>query len=101
MLLGAERPPDRSARSIHRFRRATEPWAIDALAFVGAPELAPLVESARAGDFDEPLVRGDELGIPPGPEVGRLLAQIAEERAVGTISTHEEALDLVKRETRK
>jgi len=101
VLLGAERPSDRSARSIHRFRRATEPWAIDALAFVGALDLAPLVEAARAVDYDEPLVRGDELGLPSGPEVGHLLAQIAEERAVGTISTREEALELVRRETRK
>ena len=99
VLLNAERPADGTARSIHRFRRVTEPWALHALAFVGASELAPVVEDARAGDFDEPLVRGDELGLPPGPEVGRLLAQIAEERAVGTISTRQEALDLVRRET--
>src|ERR687884_1194335 len=30
-LLRAERPPDRSARAIHRFRRTTEPWALEAL----------------------------------------------------------------------
>ena len=35
----------------------------------------------------EPLLRGDELGVPPGPEIGRLLELIAEERAAGTIST--------------
>jgi poly(A) polymerase len=46
---------------------------------------------------DEPLLRGDELGIEPGPEVGRLLDLIAEERAAGTISTREEALELVRR----
>ena len=100
MLLGAERPADRSARSIHRFRRLTEPWATDALAFLGASELEPLVESSRAADFDKPLVRGDELGLPPGPDVGRLLEQIAEERAAGTISTRDEAFDLVRRMTR-
>src|SRR5690349_14563712 len=39
-LLRAERPePD--ARSIHRFRRATEPWALEALAFIGAEALVP------------------------------------------------------------
>src|SRR5918911_295579 len=38
-LLRAEAPDD-DARSLHRFRRATEPWALEALAFVGAPELA-------------------------------------------------------------
>jgi tRNA nucleotidyltransferase/poly(A) polymerase len=100
-LLGAERPPDGSGRAIHRFRRTTEPWAVDALAFVGAPELAPAVERARAADFAEPLVRGDELGLPPGPEVGRLLERIAEERAVGTISTREEALELARREAQR
>jgi len=99
-LLRAERPVDASARAIHRFRRETEPWAVEALAFLGAAELIPAVENARTGDFDEPLLRGDELGLPPGPEVGRVLEQIAEERAVGTISTREEALDLVRRETR-
>jgi tRNA nucleotidyltransferase/poly(A) polymerase len=100
-LLAAERPADGTARSIHRFRRMTEPWAVDALAYVGATELAPAVERAREEDFDEPLLRGDELGVPPGPEVGRLLERIAEERAVGTISTREEALDLVRREAER
>jgi hypothetical protein len=46
----------------------------------------------------EPLLRGDELGVPPGPEIGGLLELIAEERAAGTISTREEALELVRRE---
>jgi len=99
VLLKAERPADGTPRTIYRFRRATEPWTLDALAFVGSPELAREVEAARADDFDEPLVRGDELGLPPGPEVGRLLEQIAEERAVGTITTREEALELARRET--
>jgi Poly A polymerase head domain len=98
VLLRAERPAGRSARAIHRFRRATEPWALDALAYVGANELAREVEEARAADPEGPLVRGDELGLPPGPEVGRLLELIEEERAVGTITTPEEAFDLVRRE---
>jgi hypothetical protein len=59
------------------------------------------VLAARANDPAEPLVRGDELGIPPGPEVGRLLDLIDEERAAGTISTREEALELVRRELRR
>jgi len=95
-LLRAERP-EAEARSIHRFRRATEPWALEALAFVGAPELAPAVEEARRNDPAEPLVRGDELGLPPGPEIGRLLAEIDEERAAGTIASREEALDYARR----
>ena len=97
----AARPANRSARELHRFRRATEPWALDALAFVGAPEFTDEVEAARAADPDEPLLRGDELGLPPGPEVGRILALVEEERAVGTISTREQALELARREARR
>jgi len=96
-LLRATPPRDGSPREIHRFRRATEPWALEALAFLGADELAGAVREARAREPAEPLLRGDELGIPPGPEVGRLLELVAEERAAGTISTREEALELVRR----
>jgi tRNA nucleotidyltransferase/poly(A) polymerase len=96
-LLRAERPPDDSPRVLHRFRRATEPWAEDALAYVDALDRVPALERSRAADPAEPLLRGDELGIPPGPEIGRLLELIAEERAAGTISTREEALELVRR----
>jgi tRNA nucleotidyltransferase/poly(A) polymerase len=98
-LLRAERP-EGGARSIHRFRRATEPWALDALAFLGAGELAGAVEESRRADPAEPLLRGDELGLPPGPEIGRLLDEIAEERAAGTIATKEEALDYARRNAR-
>jgi tRNA nucleotidyltransferase/poly(A) polymerase len=97
-LLRAE-PPEPDARSIHRFRRATEPWALEALAFAGASELAPAIEQARAAEPAEPLLRGDELGLPPGPEIGRLLDEIAEERAAGTIASREEALDYARRNT--
>jgi hypothetical protein len=97
ILARAEPPADGSARAIHRFRRATEPFALEALAYVGAGELAGAVEQARAAEPAEPLLRGYELGIPPGPEVGRLLELVAEERAAGTISTREEALELVRR----
>src|SRR4029079_4072525 len=90
-------PPEPNARAIHRFRRAVEPWALEALAFVGASELAPAVEEARATDPAEPLLSGDELDLPPGPEIGRLLAEIEEERAAGTIATREEALDYARR----
>ena len=98
-LLRAVLPVDGSARSIHRFRRATEPWALDALALLGAaPELAGAVERARAVEPAEPLLRGDELGLPPGPEIGRMLALIDEERAVGTITSRDEALALARQE---
>jgi poly(A) polymerase len=68
------------------------------LTFVGAPDLYGAVRAARENDPAEPLLRGDELGVPPGPAVGRLLEQVEEERAAGTISTREDALELVRRE---
>jgi tRNA nucleotidyltransferase/poly(A) polymerase len=94
-LVRAERPED-DPRSIHRFRRATEPWATDALAYIGASELTGVVEAGRRSEPAEPLVRGDELGIEPGPAVGRILDAIDEERAAGTISTREQALELAR-----
>ncbi len=98
-LLRATLPADGSARAIHRFRRATEPWALDALALLGAPAgLAVAVERARAAEPAEPLLRGDELCLLPGPEIGRILALIDEERAVGTITSRDEALALARRE---
>jgi hypothetical protein len=96
-LLAARPPADGSPRSIHRFRRATEPWALDALRFLGAEDHAPAVERARAEQPDEPLVRGDELGLAPGPLIGAILSEIEEERAAGAISTKEEALELARR----
>ena len=96
-LLRARAPADGSPREIHRFRRATEPWALEALAYLGAGERADGVRAAREHDPAQPLLRGDELGVPEGPEVGRLLELVAEERAAGTISTREEALDLVSK----
>jgi hypothetical protein len=92
----AEHPEDPSPRAIHRFRRATEPWALDALAYIGAIELVGVVEAARLADPPGPLVRGDELGLEPGPAIGRILDAIDEERAAGTISTREEALALAR-----
>ena len=97
-LLAARPPEDDSARALHRFRRATEPWALEALAYLGRGDLAGAIDAARARDPAEPLLRGDELGLPPGPEIGRLLALVEEERAAGTISTREEALEFVRRE---
>jgi Poly A polymerase head domain/Probable RNA and SrmB- binding site of polymerase A len=96
-LLRARPPEDGTPRPIHRFRRETEPWALDALAYLGRWELAGAVERAREREPAEPLVRGDELGLEPGPEIGRILAAIAEERAAGTIETREEALALARR----
>jgi tRNA nucleotidyltransferase/poly(A) polymerase len=102
-LLGASRPEDEAPRTIFHFRKATEPWALSALAFLGATDLYDAVRAARAGDPAEELLRGEDilaLGIQPGPEVGRLLDLVAEEQAAGTISTREQALELVQRELR-
>ena len=97
-LLRAELPADRSPRAIHRFRRATEPWATEAARFAGGDaDLERAIEDARATEPKEPLVRGDDLGLPPGPEIGEWLERIAEERAAGAISTRDEALELVRR----
>jgi hypothetical protein len=98
-LLRTRPPSDLTPRSVFRFRRQTEPWAAEAARFAGGGvELERAIEEARSRDPAEPLLRGDELGLPPSPEIGRLLALVEEERAAGTISTREEALELVRRE---
>jgi tRNA nucleotidyltransferase/poly(A) polymerase len=96
-LLRARSPEERSSRAVHRFRRDTEPWALDALAYLRRWDLAGAVEEAREADPGDPLVRGDELGLEPGPLIGRILAAIEEERAAGTIATRDEALALARR----
>ena len=99
-VLESEPPADESPRAIHRFRVATEPYALEALTYLNRQDLIPAVEAARANEPKEPLLRGDELDVEPGPEVGCLLARIAEERAAGTIATRDEALELARRERR-
>ena len=47
VLAGQEDP---SPRTDSPFSPRTEPWALDALAFVGAPELVGVVEAARRAD---------------------------------------------------
>jgi tRNA nucleotidyltransferase/poly(A) polymerase len=99
-LLRAEAPEEVTPRTVFRFRRQTEPWAVEAATFVGAgEELERAIEEARRRDPKRPLLRGDELELPPGPEIGRVLALVEEERAAGTISTREEALELARRVT--
>jgi tRNA nucleotidyltransferase/poly(A) polymerase len=97
-LLRATAPEEVTPRSVFRFRRKTEPWAVEAARFLGAgEELERAIEEARRRDPKRPLLRGDELGPPPGPEIGRVLALVEEERAAGTISTREEALEFARR----
>ena len=99
-LTRAKAPADDSPRQIHRFRLTTEPWALDALAYLGAKPFVSAVLSARESEPDQPLLRGDEIGVSPGPLVGELLALVAEERAAGAISTREEALEFVHKRLR-
>ena len=80
--------PAGDARSIHRWLLATAPWSVDAAILGGGP-----LDAALAGLPAAPLVRGDELDVPPGPEVGRLLARLEEDRYAGEIATRDEALD--------
>jgi hypothetical protein len=48
----------------------------------------------------EPLVDGrdlmDELGLEEGPQIGRLLRQIREAQAAGTVTSRDEALALAR-----
>jgi poly(A) polymerase len=112
-------PLDR--RAIHRYLMVTHPVEVDVSLLSVADRLATRgrkadvaiarhVDVARtvlpyALDFAEyraqpPLVRGDELaaelGLRPGPALGRLLAQLDEARFAGEIATHDEALALAR-----
>ena len=100
VLMRAAPPKSLSTRDVHRFRRETEPWASDALHYLDEPLAVSRVHVARESEPREPLLRGDELGVAPGADVGRLLELVAEERAAGTISTRADALALVERHRR-
>jgi hypothetical protein len=60
------------------------------------------VQESWVGDLhaSDPLIKGDrlmaELGLPPGPVVGELLAYIREAQLVGDVQTPEEALRLAR-----
>jgi poly(A) polymerase len=104
-------------RAIYRYLVACEPVEADVTLLSVADRLAtrgrkadeaiarhlelarPVLAAAldrRAIGPRPPLVRGDELaaelGIPRGPELGELMAQIAEARFAGEVSTREEAV---------
>jgi hypothetical protein len=106
-----------SRRTVWRYLRATAPFSADVTVFTVADRLATrgrnadaaiaghleLAREMLAAAFAEreagppaALVRGDELvrelGIRPGPELGRLLARLAEDRYAGAIATREDAL---------
>jgi len=102
------------ARAVHRYRVATDPWAIASVVVSLADrwstrgtrarqrwirrheQLAIEMTQALALPMPAPLLRGDTLaealGCEPGPVIGALLAQIAEEQAAGTISNEAEAI---------
>jgi hypothetical protein len=110
-----ERPLTR--RAAWRYLRDTAPYEADTTIFTVAdrlatrgrnaePAIAAHLELARemlAHAFAHrrsgppvPLVRGDELmrelRLEPGPQVGRLLAQLEEDRYAGEVGTREDAL---------
>lgn len=114
------RPP--TARALVRYFRDVAPVAIDTVYLALADYLAargPMLEVAdwqrhtsmlsdilRRG-FEELreskpslLFDGNEIqhlfGLPPGPEIGRLLQTLREAEAAGKVQTHEEALDLLR-----
>jgi tRNA nucleotidyltransferase/poly(A) polymerase len=117
-FLVRERPFDR--RTAYRYMQATEPYAYesivlslaDRLATRGvrarqeyvrahveaAVELILLVRELESEDR-EPLLRGDEIaklaGV-SGPQIGDLVARLAEEQAARTVTTREEAIALVR-----
>jgi poly(A) polymerase len=111
-------PVDR--RAIYGYLTASAPVAADVTVLSVADRLATrgrksdeaiskhvalarrmLAEAVRfERDRPAPLVRGDdlvaELGIGPGPEVGRLLDELAEAQFAGEITTRDEALRFVR-----
>ena len=88
----------------------------DAAALSGASPLAVwagpdggVVRALIAGADEEigaaaapPLLRGQDVmvafGLPPGPELGRLLARAREAQALGLVTTRDEALDYLRKE---
>jgi putative nucleotidyltransferase with HDIG domain len=108
-----QRPLDR--RTVWRYLQATQPYSAEVTIFTVADRLstrgrnadaaiAAHLELARemlAADAPgPPLVRGDELiralGVRPGPALGKLVAQLAEDQYAGEISTRADALARAK-----
>jgi hypothetical protein len=59
------------------------------------------VEAETVAAAAPPLLRGEDVmeafGLPPGPEVGRLLARAREAQALGLVSTRDEAIGYLRR----
>jgi poly(A) polymerase len=115
-----ERPLDR--RAVHRYLKRTAPVEVevtllscaDRLATRGknaeraidahlelAHELMPAALEWRRNGPPRLPIRGDELaaelGIEPGPELGRLLAELEEAAYAGEISDRDDAVELGRR----
>jgi len=115
-----ERPLSR--RQVFRYLTATTPVEVEVTALSCADRLATRGRNAGAAidahlDLARDLmrhglawraegpprspIRGDdlarELALEPGPEIGRLLAELAEARFAGEIETREEAVALARR----
>jgi putative nucleotidyltransferase with HDIG domain len=114
-----ERPLSR--RAVHAYLRGCEPVEVDVTLLSIADRLATrglgadaaiaahlelarkLLGAAlewRAAGAPTPLLRGDELaqalGIDPGPEIGRLLAEVEAAQYAEEIGTRDEALTLAR-----
>jgi putative nucleotidyltransferase with HDIG domain len=113
------------ARRVHEYLRATEPVAADVTLLTVADRLSArgsgpfateaaieahlrLAREMLAAALDwrregppEPLLRGDELstelGVPPGPELGELLAELEAAQYAGEVSSRGEALERARR----
>jgi poly(A) polymerase len=116
-----ERPLSR--RHVYDYLQATDPDPVDVTMLTVADRLATQGERTRREAVDAHLelarkmiaealawrrsgpprspVRGDELaselGIQPGPELGRLLGEIEAAVFAGEVSTREEAVELARR----
>jgi putative nucleotidyltransferase with HDIG domain len=111
-----------SRRALHDYLRACTPVEVDVTVLSVADRLATRghrAEESIARHLDlarevlgealrwreagppPPLLRGDELtseaGVEPGPEVGRVLAELEAARFAGEIATREDALRLARR----
>lgn len=111
-----------TSRALLRYFRDVAPVAVDTIYLAMADYLAargPMLDlddwrrhTGMLGDilrrgFEELreskpslLFDGSEIqrlfGLPPGPEIGRLLQTLREAEAAGKVQTHEEALDLLR-----
>jgi poly(A) polymerase len=115
-----ERPLDRAA--IYRYLRTCEPVEVEVTVLSCADRLATRGKNAeraielhldlarelmtaaldwRSSGAPKPPVRGNELakqlGMEPGPELGALLAELAEARYTGEATTADEAVALARK----